>query len=223
MDGSKTGTQLTDAQRSFLAQYLGYSAEATAPTDQTATVKDRLAAAVRQIKALPTGASAALATDAKAVMAALNANDQGQALEALEQLEAALKAPDQADTGFEKLLPMWTSAKDEIDPQLDALTTAMRGSGLPLFERIADAGLHAITKGQFVALQSALMSYDQTANDAKQDAAKPVRQAIQAMRDFLTGEAAIGLLEKNPFGIDLPLKARLGAALDRIDTGLGSG
>lgn len=119
------------------------------------------------------------------------------------------------------LLSLWTDAKDEADRELDTLAGALRSSGLPLFERIADAGLHAITNGQFVALQTALMDYDRTPAAARGDAAAQARKAVEAMRGFLTSEPAVGLLEKNPFGVAVGLRGRLGAALDRIDARLG--
>ena len=116
-----------------------------------------------------------------------------------------------------KTLPIWTAAKDLAGEQISKLQSALRETRHPLFMRIADQGLNAVTKRLQVGLQVALMELDGAAADARPKAAAKVQTALADFRKFLQTDPAVPLLEKNPMGIAVTLRAGLSSALDSIE------
>lgn len=116
------------------------------------------------------------------------------------------------------VVPIWTDATDTAGEQIGALQGFLKGSGLPLFEKIADSGLHGITSGEFTKMRAALFDYDKAPGDTT---AAGVITAIGAMRGFLGGNNAVALLERNPFGVTVTLQSTLGSAMDRIERIVG--
>ena len=111
------------------------------------------------------------------------------------------------------LLPIWVDAKEELDGDIDKLQRALRDDGDEELSAIADYGLHGVTNGQSVRLMAALRDADsQKSNEALATAA----DAVQAFRDFLGASPGISVIEENPFDLKVPVRAKLGGALDEI-------
>jgi hypothetical protein len=112
------------------------------------------------------------------------------------------------------LLPIWVAAKEEADAGISRLQDALRGREDEDLDAIAEYGLHGATTGQAVQLMVALREAD--AKTSPETLAKVV-DAVDDFRDFLDGAPIVDLIEDNPFGIHVPLRATLGPALDELE------
>lgn len=119
-----------------------------------------------------------------------------------------------------KLLPIWVTAKEATNGQISALQSALKSSGLPLFEKIADKGLHGITSGELSQMQAALMDFDGATADTRPALAAKVRTAVGAMETLLASRP-IELLDRNPLIKTVTLRATLGAAVADIKRSVG--
>ena len=116
-----------------------------------------------------------------------------------------------------KALPVWMAARETADQQIDALQKRLRSETLPLFQKIADAGLHGVTDGQLSRLQAALMDLDRTSGPAREGAVVKARTAMDDMRSFLATNTVLPILERNPFGVSVSVRTTLGDALTELD------
>lgn len=115
-------------------------------------------------------------------------------------------------------LPVWRDARDTTGQQIGALQLFLKGTDLSLYEKIADAGLNGVTDGELTKMQAALMGF--AMNPGEATAAK-ARKAAANMRVFLNDNPVLPLLERNPFGVTVAVRATLGTALDRIERIVG--
>jgi hypothetical protein len=120
-----------------------------------------------------------------------------------------------------KLLPIWQSAKGEVDDQLNALAAVFRRSGHPVAEAIADQGLPMLTGRAFVGLTAALFDYDGAGDDKRDAAAGQVRDKLQAFRAMLANDGLWAVLERNPLGVSVSLRPVIQQSLDDIQAALG--
>ena len=162
----------------------------------------------------------ALAALAQEGSAALKAQDPDTAITKITELRAALET----DPIHKPLmLPIWRTAKDQANDQLGQLQDAMKQSGVPIFERIADAGLNSVTETRLVAFQVGLLELDAAAGgNSRSKAEEKLRTAMQEMRSFVDTSPVLPLLDKNPLKIPVKLRATLTKALDDIDRALAA-
>lgn len=129
-------------------------------------------------------------------------------------------APAAAQTGVSApLLPLWTAAKDRADAGIAQLQAALRAADDDDLEQIAEFGLFSVTQGQAVKLIAALLEADAAPSPATHG---KLRTALDNYRDFLDGAPIVDLVEDNPFGVSVPLRATLGAALDEMERRLAA-
>jgi hypothetical protein len=115
-------------------------------------------------------------------------------------------------------LAVWRDAKDSVDTALGTLSKRLRTTGDPDLERIAEYGLYGASEGENVALMAALREAEA---DPKKGA-EALAKAIEDYRDFLAESEAITLIDKNPFGVAITMRATLGAALDELEQRLAA-
>lgn len=118
-------------------------------------------------------------------------------------------------------LAIWRDAKEAVDAKLIQLAQKLRDYGDPDFDRIADFGLFGMTDGQTVALNVALRELAGAAPAKRPTAAAGVRTAISDYRAVMAGDGTFDLIDENQFGVDVALRATLGAALNQIERSLG--
>ena len=114
-------------------------------------------------------------------------------------------------------LEVWRDAKEVLDRQISALQAAFRGVDHPLGQQIADKGLAGFSGNVQVGIMAALMEFKAAGAADRAARAAAVLKATGRLRGFLASDPALPLLEDNPFGIALDLRAVLGQAADRID------
>jgi hypothetical protein len=113
------------------------------------------------------------------------------------------------------LLPLWLEAKEQVDGAIGRLQGTLRGFDDPDLTRIAEFGLNGITGRASVGLMVALREADTAGAD--QQARKKLAEAVASYRSFLDGSPTVALIDDNPFGVSVSLRATLGGALDAID------
>jgi hypothetical protein len=152
--------------------------------------------------------------------AALKAGDLEAARVAMEVLGHAMAtavrhemAPPSAD-----LLALFRDAKEEVDTGLTALQEAMRGTQDEDLIRIADLGIYGMTDGKGVGLMKALMDLRGAAPEQRAASSRQARDAAAAYKAAVFKHVLVDLVDANPFGIPVGIKAKLGPALDTIAT-----
>ncbi|HET6609206.1 MAG TPA: hypothetical protein VFG62_21210 [Rhodopila sp.] len=114
----------------------------------------------------------------------------------------------------QKLLPIWTDAKETVDTYISRLQDALREQEDEDLDSIAEFGLYGVTTGQSVGLMAALREAD-SSGSAK--AYEKVRDAVEDYRDYLEGAPIVDLVEDNPFGVKVPLRDTLVPALNELE------
>lgn len=113
-----------------------------------------------------------------------------------------------------KLLPIWTDAKDRADAFIGKLQDALREQEDDDLTSIAEFGLYGVTTGQAVRLMAALRDAD---SKGSVEAYEAVREMVEDYQDYLDGAPIVDLVENNPFGVPVPLRATLEPALDELE------
>jgi hypothetical protein len=111
------------------------------------------------------------------------------------------------------LMPIWLAAKEEVDTGIGKLQDALRQSDDEDLHAIAEFGLYGATRGQTVQLMAALTDADKSHSP---EALAKVVNAVDDFRDFLDGAPIVDLIENNPFGVAVPMRQTLGAALAEL-------
>lgn len=201
----------------------------TAPAaDEGLAFNQRLATLMPRIKvALATPGTVAAGLKLKVSEAGEHARkkrfEQANAL--LDEAEHMLRTPGKAafdDQAFQqrwaRVRTAWPDALEDVNAQLSRLGKALRATGEPLGQQIADQGLSALTGRLRVGLQAALVDLESARPHQRAAAAGRARAAAQSMQRFLDTDPVLPLLESNPFGVMLTVRSRLTVALRAIDT-----
>ncbi len=112
-----------------------------------------------------------------------------------------------------KLLPIWIDAKERVDVSIGKLQDALRAAADDDLNQIAEFGPYGVTEGESVRLMVALREADSGAEGGR----AKVLDAVDDYRDVLDGAPIVDLLENNAFGVVVPLRKTLGAALSELE------
>ncbi len=115
-----------------------------------------------------------------------------------------------------RCLQLWLDAKEMADAGLARLQSALQGTSDPMFLRIADRGLSAVSGKLQVGLRVGLEEFAR-APDPTGPAAAKLSSSVDNFRRFIENDPAVMLCDDNPFGADVGLRAHLGQALQQID------
>ena len=127
------------------------------------------------------------------------------------RIRAAAKDPaPRAAPGAVRLLGVWSKAKDEVDVAIGKLHAAMRATGDVDLVMLAEHGMYVGMKGEAVRLMTALMKAEGAPTP---QAMAALGVAIENFQDHLDGSILVDLIEDNPFGVSVPVRQTLGAAL----------
>jgi len=115
-----------------------------------------------------------------------------------------------------ELLALFQDSKDEVDMGLSRLQAEMRNSDDVDLIRIAAYGMFGMTYGEGVGLMKALFEL-RAATPVQQPAAlAAAAEAASVYKKKVFEHKLIDLVDRNPFGVEVGIKAKLGAALDTI-------
>lgn len=124
------------------------------------------------------------------------------------------------------LLPIWASAKDNVDAQLGTLTSVLRRIDIPVLHKVADK-MEDVLGGFRVALVARLMEYDAAVRQGQASARATARQAaLRTVADYRTripNDPHIVGADTNPFGVTVAIRATMDKALDRLQRQLATG
>lgn len=115
-------------------------------------------------------------------------------------------------------LAIWREAKEDVDAAIAALAGRLRATGDPDLERIAEFGLYGLTDGEGVKLMAALREVEANPSGAGAKLAK----AIDTYRAFLAQSEVVTLIDSNPFGVTVSMRATLGRALNELQQQLAA-
>jgi hypothetical protein len=205
-----------DRLEAALAKLQTQSKAAPADAKQAAKLSKLLAAQAARIKALPPEQAAPLAEQARAIAASLKSGALPEAAEGLKALIAALDAPAEAEQTQADPMEIWQAAKEDVDRGVSSLQDALKAQNHPVLAQIADAGLAGATDGNQTALMKALFEMKSATGDARKAAAQALLAQIAAYLKFLKDDPVITMVEDNPFGVSVPVKAPLTAALRQM-------
>jgi hypothetical protein len=131
-------------------------------------------------------------------------------------LEKPPESPDRPAAQGDDPLAIWQAAKERTDAGISALQVAMKSYRHPDLDNLADKGLNGVTGGNQVAMMRALMTYRSAAEADRAQAADALLKQVETYSSFIQGDRVIALCERNPFGVEVAIRAPLTAALDRI-------
>jgi hypothetical protein len=141
--------------------------------------------------------------------------------------EAAIVGLNKAETKLahaapgKPLRPVWQDAKEAVDGKLGQLARELRSLEDEDANQVAEFGLFGITGGrETVGLMAALVEYDGAGPDQRAAAASGLRKAVASYRQVLDSHPMIGLIDHNPFDVEVGLQATLGGALQQIESAL---
>jgi|HubBroStandDraft_1064217.scaffolds.fasta_scaffold88904_2 hypothetical protein len=127
-------------------------------------------------------------------------------------LPTARSTPGRKPVDAQRLMTLWADAKDTVDTQISQLQTRFRDVEHPFGAVVADRGLPALTGKLLTGLQVALRNLAGAA-PGDPGAAADLQGAIDALLGFLGTDAVLPLLENNPFGVQVTIRATLGNTL----------
>ncbi|UWQ42636.1 hypothetical protein K3718_05985 [Leisingera aquaemixtae] len=189
---------------------------APAQSGQAAKLSKLLAAQAARIKTLPPEQAAPLAEQARAIAASLKSGALPDAAAGLKALIKALDAPAEAEAPQADVMEIWQAAKEDVDRGVSELQAALRSQNHPVLAQIADAGLAGVTDGNQTALMKALFEMKAATGEARKAAAQALLAQIAAYLKFLKNDPVITMVEDNPFGVSVPVKAPLTSALRQM-------
>jgi hypothetical protein len=194
------------------------SSKATASQDANALTKDLTELAGR-IKSLPKDDRRIVQSLqlAAAGRNQLKANDLKGAQATITQLHTLLGSKGGTRPNLGDARRTWQEAKETAGLQIGQLQDKMRATKIPLFAQIADRGLNGITGRLQVGLQVALAELDGADEAGRATAVTKARASIADFRDFLRSDPVLPLLEENPLGVTISLRADLSDVLDKIE------
>jgi hypothetical protein len=200
--------------------------QAPAQPEMATKLKAALAERIAVIRGLPEGPERAeLGAMAKKTLELLNAGDLPATAAAFKELVAALQAatasggPEAAPAepaAVVDVLGIWREAKESVDDGISKLQSALRGYGVPALERIAEFGLNGVTEGNQTALAKALFDFRAATGADRPRFASALAAQVGTYAQFLSSDPVIELVENNPCGVAVPLRATLGGALREI-------
>lgn len=116
----------------------------------------------------------------------------------------------------DELLATFRDAKDDVDAGLNKLGAALRATGDVDMLQIADYGLFGMTEGGGVGLLKALFDLRGAGPERREAALQAARQAAAKYRAAVLSDGIVDLVDANPFGVEVGIKSKLVAALDKI-------
>lgn len=186
-------------------------------------LKAALMKQVNIIRDMPDGQEKAeLGTLAKAAMQAISSGDMSAAAAALAELAEEMEGSDRKEapdaSSSEDVLEIWRDAKETVDEGISKLQDLLRGQDHPVLARIADMGLNGVTEGNQTALVKALFEFNAATGADKSKRSKDLQAQVGAYAEFLSSSPIVALVEDNPMGIAVPIRATLGSALRKISS-----
>ena len=117
---------------------------------------------------------------------------------------------------------IWRAAREQVNAEIGALALHLGRTPDPQLQRIATFGLNGASGKLSVGLLTALSEADAATPEQQPSARAKARDVVAEYRGFLQQNRLVRLLDENPFGVTVTIRATLGAALTEIDTVLAA-
>jgi len=230
---------MSEAQSEWIGRVLGFvagagrsgGAEAAAPSAESEISRLRaampaLGQRVRQAIQNAPQRQDALVAALRALQQALGNDDATAARKLLTALTGTIDrlAPVTANGGAlpaTGTLSVWQTAKDSIDDQLRQLGDRLRKLGIPALNDLA-TDVERLFEGVRVTMIGALMSFDQASPDTRTQARDAAMKAVADTRSWLEKDKRVTAVEANGFGVPVPARNVMGAALRELERKLAA-
>jgi len=114
------------------------------------------------------------------------------------------------------VVKVWRLARDAAEAQVAQLVDALWSAGDDAAQEIARDGFKGLSRRLHDPIQQALVAYDCSALDSRIAAAALLQAAVQEMTDFVVNDPVLTLMEENPYGVPITIRAALRQALEQI-------
>lgn len=111
---------------------------------------------------------------------------------------------------------LWRAAREAVDAALDGLVQRLRSTGETSLERIAE-DIPTFGRERDAALENALQAYEQAPPEGRRNTVSAVLAAARDYRAALGREVGYRLIDDNPFGVEVAMRASLDQALTQIE------
>lgn len=115
---------------------------------------------------------------------------------------------------------MWADARDRVATQVTDLSEHLLGTKDPNLVQIGKLGLPAVTSRLNTSLAVALIEVDAAPPDRAEAARAKARDAVAAMKRMIETDPLIKVLDENPLGLPVTIRATLGTALQQLGDAL---
>ncbi|MBV8913848.1 MAG: hypothetical protein JOZ05_12510 [Acetobacteraceae bacterium] len=117
-------------------------------------------------------------------------------------------------------LDIWREAKDVVDDQIGRIQGALRATEIDGALALADGGLGRITNNLQTRLIAALIDFDRSRGAEQAQTAAKVRSVLGPLANVVAKDPLLAVLEENPFGVAVSIRATLAAAFSEIEARL---
>jgi len=115
---------------------------------------------------------------------------------------------------------IWFGASNAVDAQIAALQAALRDSGDPEYQEIAELGLNGVTGTFKVPLLAAMQDIDRAGGQPDAGLIGKLRQVIAGFLDHLTSDPRVDAVDDNDLGVPVHVADTLIPALEELDAAL---
>lgn len=128
-------------------------------------------------------------------------------------------ARDDGGTGFASVdgRRIWDDAVDAVRSELIDLSDTLSDLDDADLDTIADLAPAELVRRLGRDIDAALVAVDAAAPGDAARVRKSARDSLSACRSLIDGDVLITLLERNPYGVPVSIRATLTGALDRLD------
>lgn len=115
---------------------------------------------------------------------------------------------------------LWREAREAVDEQFGALQSHLLAMDDPGLRQVATQGFPALAKRLGTQMLVAMTELDAAPPERAAAARAQALKAVTEYRQFLAADGLVRMLEENPFGVAVSIRATLGGALDQIEQAL---
>jgi hypothetical protein len=119
--------------------------------------------------------------------------------------------------GWAQAKSAWQEASDEVDGQINKLTSKLRASDDNELKQIAEYGLNAVTGDHKVPLMAAIRELDGADGNKLKSLVAKAGAIANSFKSHIDSDERVKECDANPFGVPVTIKKSIGGALDKLN------
>jgi hypothetical protein len=128
----------------------------------------------------------------------------------------------EASKAWREARQAWDDAIDDVNKQIANLQTALKKTDDSQLHEIAEFGLNGVTGNQRTKLMAVIMELGDGSPERLAKHGGRALERIEALRAHLDSSGQVAVCDRNPFGVQVSIRATLGGALDRMERALAA-